>query len=188
MVVFCPHNDKPATKLAYVLDDWSPTDSKFRVIKKYSRDCALTPWCFSLWQMGLAGVSLPDVCPQILNISEMKEISLSVSASLSVSLSSIFPDRCVADMHNWVICDFDLEEKACPSHHISHTQIHTRPNPNRSVWDYFWSESFHSRWQQGCILRICMADALWLGNRKQWITWRLCPQPSDAGAALSPRE
>lgn len=65
------------------------------------------------------------------------------------------------------------------------THKYMQSNMNRSG---FWCTSFYSQWQQGHVLRICMADALWLGNRKQWIPWRLCPQPSNTGAALSPRE
>lgn len=127
-VVFCLHNDKAATKLAYVLDDWSPTDSKCRVIKKYSRDCGLTPRCFSIWQMGLAGVSLPDVCPQTLNISEMRENSLSLSRHLCLSLFLVqfsqlllwLYGRHAKISHLWSW----FREKACPSCHISDAQIH----------------------------------------------------------------
>lgn len=75
--------------------------------------------------MGLAGVSLPDVCPQTLNISEMRENSLSVSASLSVSLShTVFPIALVADMPKLVIYDLDLERKHVHLASISDTQIH----------------------------------------------------------------
>lgn len=111
---------------------------------------------------------------------------LSISVCLSFFYS--FPNcccGCTADMPKLVICGLDLEKKHV---HLTPLATHkyTHSNTNRS--DYFWSESFCSQWQQGCILRICMADAVWLGNRKQWITWRLCPQPSDTGTALSPRE
>lgn len=46
---------------------------------KILKDCALAPWCFSVWQMSLASVSLSGVCSQILNTSENIVISLSVS-------------------------------------------------------------------------------------------------------------
>lgn len=91
---------------------------------------------FDRW--GLAGVSSPDACPQILSISEMIEMGLSVSM-ISVCLSFLysFPNCCcgyMADMPKLVICDLDLEKKHVRLTTLE-TQEYTHPNTNRS--EYF---------------------------------------------------